>query len=97
MIIQYLAAFVFSLILSFYRDYRLTFVVLAAIPIVTLFVGLTERWAGPLTNQDREAVAKCSARVDRIIGAIPTVKAFNAEAQEFDGFKTISKRASTLR
>lgn len=93
MIIQYLGAFIFSLILSFYRDYRLTFVVLAAIPIVTVFVGITEKYAGPLANQDREAITKCSARVDRIVGAIPTVKAFNAEEQEMAGFKTISKQA----
>ncbi|GAA6064319.1 hypothetical protein JCM10212_006006 [Sporobolomyces blumeae] len=95
MIVQYLGAFIFSLVLSFYRDYRLTFVVLAAIPLVTIFVGITERFAGPLANQDREAVTKCSARVDRIVGAIPTVKAFNAEEQELAGFKTISKQAFT--
>ncbi|GAA5960635.1 hypothetical protein JCM3765_005883 [Sporobolomyces pararoseus] len=93
MIIQYLGSFIFCLILSFYRDYRLTFVILAAIPILTFFVAITEKFAGPLANQDREAVTKCSSRVDRIIGALSTVKAFNAEEQEIAGFKPISKQA----
>ncbi|GAA6016228.1 hypothetical protein JCM11491_003775 [Sporobolomyces phaffii] len=93
MIVQYSGSFIFCLALSFYRDYRLTFVILAAIPIVTIFIGITEKYAGPLANKDREAVTKCSSRVDRIVGAIPTVKAFNAEDQELAGFKTVTKQA----
>jgi len=93
MIVQYLGSFVFCLALSFYRDYRLTFVILAAIPVLTIFVGITEKFAGPFANQDREAVTKCSSRVDRIVGALPTVKAFNAETEEIRGFKPISHQA----
>ncbi|GAA5914052.1 ABC transporter ATP-binding protein [Sporobolomyces salmoneus] len=93
MFVQYCGSFIFCLALSFYRDYRLTFVILAAIPILTIFVGITERFAQPLANRDREAVTRCSSRVDRIIGALPTVKAFNAEDQENAGFKLITKQA----
>ncbi|GAA5867089.1 hypothetical protein JCM1840_001479 [Sporobolomyces johnsonii] len=93
MIIQYLGSFVFCLILSFYRDYRLTFVILATVPLLSIFVGISERFAGPLANQDRECTTKCSARVDRIVAAIPTVKAFNAEEQELKGFQVLTKQA----
>ncbi|GAA5982821.1 hypothetical protein JCM11641_004636 [Rhodosporidiobolus odoratus] len=91
LIVQYLSSFVFCLILSFYRNYMLTFVVLASIPVVTFVVALTERFSGPLAQANREATGKCSARVDRVVGAIPTVKAFNAEQQELDSFKLLTK------
>ncbi|BGP18098.1 hypothetical protein JCM10213_004752 [Rhodosporidiobolus nylandii] len=94
-VIQYLASFIFCLILSFYRNYQLTFVVLASIPVVTFIVALTERFSGPLAHLLRETTGKCSARVDRIIGAIPTVKAFNAESYELDEFKRLTKNDFT--
>ncbi|GAA5909077.1 hypothetical protein JCM6882_001182 [Rhodosporidiobolus microsporus] len=90
-IIQALSSFVFCLALSLYRNYKLTFVVLASIPIVLIIVAVTERFSGPLAMLERDTTSKCSARVDRIIGAIPTVKAFNAEEEELKGFKTLSK------
>lgn len=92
LIIQYLSSFVFCIILAFYRNWRLSFVVLATIPVVTFFVGLTERFSGPLANQVREATTQCSSRVDRVIGAIPTVKAFNAEDEELRGFNELTKK-----
>ncbi|GAA5838704.1 hypothetical protein JCM11251_003268 [Rhodosporidiobolus azoricus] len=90
-IIQALSSFIFCLALSLYRNYKLTFVVLASIPIVLLVVAVTERFSGPAAMLERDTTSKCSARVDRIIGAIPTVKAFNAEDEELKGFKTLSK------
>ncbi|GEM10173.1 pheromone transporter [Rhodotorula toruloides] len=92
LIIQYLSSFIFCIILAFYRNWRLSFVVLATIPVVAFFVGLTERFSGPLANQVREATTQCSSRVDRVIGAIPTVKAFNAEEEELKGFKELTKK-----
>ncbi|CEQ43183.1 SPOSA6832_05082 [Sporobolomyces salmonicolor] len=92
MIIQYIGSFVFCLILSFYRDYRLTFVILSTVPLLSIFVSVSERFAGPLANHDRECTTKCSARVDRIVAAIPTVKAFNAEQQEIKGFQILTKQ-----
>ncbi|BGP33749.1 ATP-dependent permease [Rhodotorula toruloides] len=92
LIIQYLSSFIFCIILAFYRNWRLSFVVLATIPVVTFFVGLTERFSGPLANQVREATTQCSSRVDRVIGAIPTVKVFNAEEEELKGFKGLTKK-----
>ncbi|GAA6014293.1 hypothetical protein JCM10207_005411 [Rhodosporidiobolus poonsookiae] len=91
LLVQYLSSFVFCLALCFYRQWMLTFVVLASIPLVVVFTGFTERSAGPLASLLRETTAACSARVDRIIGAIPTVKAFNAEDDELKDFKRLTK------
>ncbi|GAA5945971.1 hypothetical protein JCM3775_007566 [Rhodotorula graminis] len=91
LVVQYAAATTFCLILAFYRDWRVACVVLATIPIVMLIVALTEMFSGPLANRNRETTSRCSSRVDRVIGAIPTVKAFNAEQYELDGFKDLTK------
>ncbi|GAA5907604.1 hypothetical protein JCM8208_000015 [Rhodotorula glutinis] len=92
LVVQYAAATTFCLILAFYRDWRVACVVLATIPVVMVAVALTEMFSGPLANANRETTGRCSSRVDRIIGAIPTVKAFNAEQHELDGFKDLTKR-----
>jgi ATP-binding cassette subfamily B (MDR/TAP) protein 1 len=93
LVVQYFTSFLVCLVLSFYRDYRLTFVVLSSIPAVTLIVIFTERLAGPLSELDRDYASKCSSRVDRILGAITTVKAFNAEEKEISGFAALSNEA----
>lgn len=92
LVVQYASATTFCLILAFYRDWRVSFVVLATIPIVTFAVALTERFSGPLANANRETSGRCASRVDRIIGAVATVKAFNAEEYELRGFKDLTKR-----
>ncbi|GAA5977439.1 hypothetical protein JCM10908_004980 [Rhodotorula pacifica] len=79
LVLQYLSSSLFCIILAFYRNWRLAFVVLATIPGVITVVALTERWSGPLANRNRATTADCTSRVNRIISAIPTVKAFNAE------------------
>ncbi|BGP41853.1 ATP-dependent permease [Rhodotorula kratochvilovae] len=95
LVLQYSSATLFCLILAFYRDWRVAFVVLATIPVVTFAVAFTERYAGPLANENRDTTSRLASRVDRIIGAMPTVKAFNAEDYELKGFKVISKNDFT--
>lgn len=76
--------------LAFYRNWRLAFVVLATIPGVITVVTLTERWSGPLANRNRATTADCTSRVNRIVGAIATVKAFNAEDHEQSAFRRLT-------
>ncbi|GJN92850.1 hypothetical protein Rhopal_005888-T1 [Rhodotorula paludigena] len=95
LLLQYCSSTLFCLILAFYRSPRVAAVVLATIPVVMFVVALTERFAAPLADNNRETTARCTSRVDRIIGAIPTVKAFNAEDAELKGFKDLTKRDFT--
>lgn len=90
LVLQYLSSSLFCIILAFYRNWRLAFVVLATIPAVVFVVGLTERFSGPLANRNRATTADCTSRVNRIISAIATVKAFNAEEYEQKAFKHLS-------
>lgn len=93
LVLQYLTSFIACLILSFYRDWKLTLVILASFPIVTLIVSITERFSGPLYQLDRSYSTKSSSRLDRVLGAMPTVKAFNAEENELASFGTITRHA----
>lgn len=90
LVMQYLSSSLFCIMLAFYRNWRLAFVVLATIPGVIAVVALTERWSGPLANRNRATTAECTARVNRIVGAIATVKAFNAEKYEQDAFERLT-------
>lgn len=96
LVLQYIASFIACLILSFYRDWLLTLVILASFPIVTLIVTITERFSGPLYQLDRDYSTKSSSRLDRVLGAMPTVKAFNAEDNERASFGIITKHAQSV-
>ena len=54
LLVQYIVSFVASLVLSLYRSYLLTFVILASVPLIILVVAVTERMATPLSDKDRE-------------------------------------------
>ncbi|KAI5481169.1 hypothetical protein MNV49_005604 [Pseudohyphozyma bogoriensis] len=90
---QYIISFVLCLALSFWHSWLLTFVILASIPLVMLLIGFTEKFAMPLGIVQRDFAAKSSARADRIIGAMTTVKSFNAEEKELEGFGLITRGA----
>lgn len=92
-VIQNLTTFLACLILSFYRDWRLTLVILASVPLVIILVAITERFATPLILLDRNFTGKSNSRLDRVFSAITTVKAFNAEKYELLGFATIANGA----
>lgn len=96
LVVQYSISFIACLCLSFYRDWRLTFVILASVPALILTVAFTERSTSALLPVDKTMSAKSSARVDRVLGAMPTVKAFNAEDKELSGFKALTTKASQV-
>lgn len=93
LILQYITSFVVCLGLSFYRNALLTVVVLSSIPAIVAIVGITERLAQPLAEIDRDFAAKSAGRVDRVLGAVPTIKAFNAEAKETTAFNVLNGKA----
>ena len=93
LIITYVVSFFACLGLSFYRDALLTIVILSSIPIIIIIVAITEKLAAPLTDIDRDFAAKCAGRADRILGAMPTIKAFNAEVKESDLFNSLNGKA----
>lgn len=90
LVLQSLISFVACLVLSFVRGWKLTFVILASVPAMLAIVTITERLSAHLGMSDKAQSAKGSSRVDRVLGAMTTVKAFNAEEKELDGFKILT-------
>ncbi|KAK4049866.1 ATP-dependent permease [Microbotryomycetes sp. JL201] len=93
LVVQYLTTFIACLVLSFWRSWQLTLVILASFPVVTITIAVTERILHPLLLKDRDLVARSTGRLERAFSAIATVKAFNAEDHELSTFKMISKEA----
>lgn len=93
LIIQYFTSFLACLVLSFYRDALLTLVILSSIPLVILIVAVTEKLASGLVTVDRDLAAKSAGRADRVLGAIPTIKAFNSQARELADFSRVTDQA----
>lgn len=85
-----------GLIVAFYHSYQLTLVILAAMPLVIIVTVVCEGIVAPLITAERNTNAAIAARVERVTGAITTVKAFNAEQSEIDQFTPIAKREQTI-
>jgi ATP-binding cassette subfamily B (MDR/TAP) protein 1 len=91
-LVQDLTTSLGCLILAFYFSYKLTFVILATVPIIVVLSVITERLAAPILAKEREILSQASSRVDRVVSSISTVKAFNAQIYEHDAFCSIVQR-----
>lgn len=89
-LLNYLVSFIAGLALSFYHSWRLTLVILSSVPLITIIVSMTEGLAAPPGNNVRDLSAKASSTVDRLIGSMPTVKAFNASSIELEAFRKLT-------
>lgn len=72
----------------------MTVVVLSSIPFIIGIVATTEKMASLFAEKERDFSAKAAGRADRILAAIPTIKAFNAEAKESTAFDELNLKAS---
>jgi ATP-binding cassette subfamily B (MDR/TAP) protein 1 len=91
-LVQNAATVISCLVLAFYFSFKLTFVILATVPIIAFVTGITERFTYPMLTKEKEIIAEASSRVNRVISSITTVKAFNAEEFEQDAFCSIVER-----
>ena len=82
MIFQYLTTCIACLVLAFIRSWPLTLVILSAVPILTIIQVISQRFAGPLVQAERVHTGVAASFIERAIGAISTVKAFNAQTAE---------------
>ena len=93
-LIQHLATALASLGLAFYSSWNLTLVILASIPMAILATMIGEVLGNPFLNKERQSTAKASGIVERVLVAINTVKAFNAEGKEHARFASHLERGS---
>lgn len=88
MLVQYLTTCVACLILAFIRSWALTLVILSAVPALMFVQILSQRFAGPLVNSERQQTAVAASLIERAVNAIATVKAFNAQSYEKSALDT---------
>ena len=82
MLVQYLTTIVVCLILGLTRSWALTLVILSAVPVLILIQCISQGLASPKLARERTHTATAATLVDRVVTAITTVKAFNAQNYE---------------
>ncbi|KAF9564020.1 P-loop containing nucleoside triphosphate hydrolase protein [Agrocybe pediades] len=78
--LSHLTTSIACLILAFIRSYQLTLVILSAVPIIIFVQALSQKFATPLLEVEREETARAATTVERAVANISTVKAFNAQS-----------------
>lgn len=86
-LVQYVTTLLSCLCLALSKDWSLTLIVLASIPLTATLATLSERLTAPHLMQERVHMAKASSIVERSVNAIATVKAFNAQPFEQQQFQ----------
>ena len=86
-LVQYVTTLLSCLCLALSKDWSLTLIVLASIPLTATLATLSERLTAPHLMQERAHMAKASSIVERSVNAIATVKAFNAQPFEQQQFQ----------
>lgn len=82
MLIQYLTTVLVCLILGMTRSWALTLVILSAVPVLVLIQAVSQGLASPQLAAERAHTATAATLLDRVVLAIATVKAFNAQSYE---------------
>ncbi|KAI0703024.1 P-loop containing nucleoside triphosphate hydrolase protein [Cytidiella melzeri] len=82
MLVQYLTTITVCLILGLTRSWALTLVILSAVPVLILIQAISQGMASPKLAAERAHTATAATLVDRVVVAIATVKAFNAQSFE---------------
>ncbi|SOV01698.1 related to STE6 - ABC transporter [Ustilago sp. UG-2017a] len=86
-VVQHITTATASLVLAFYTSWSLTLVILASIPLVLVVTIVTEIGAAPWLQRERTSTSRATSMVERVVDAINTVKAFNAQTKETSRFQ----------
>jgi ATP-binding cassette subfamily B (MDR/TAP) protein 1 len=76
-----------SLGVAFYISWKLTFVILASLPIAVVFLGLNARRMQPFINSQKVVLSKASKYAHTAITCIDTVKSYNGQNEEIWQYK----------
>ena len=82
MLIQYLTTVIVCLVLGMTRSWALTLVILSAVPALIIIQAVSQGLASPRLAAERAHTATAATLIDRVVVAIATVKAFNAQSYE---------------
>ncbi|QSL66936.1 hypothetical protein MERGE_001323 [Pneumocystis wakefieldiae] len=89
---------VISLFLAFWHSWKLTFAVLASLPVVILIAAITSYFIGPYIYREKEVLAQAATHINQSIVNMPIVKVFNAQQYESRNFNSyISESSNAIR
>ncbi|PWN45997.1 P-loop containing nucleoside triphosphate hydrolase protein [Ceraceosorus guamensis] len=86
-LLQYVVTTIACVVLALAMRWDLTLVVLASVPLTAVIAIACEVIAASSLAEERTLSAKASGNVERVVNAIATVKAFNAEVRELRNFQ----------
>ncbi|SNX84037.1 related to STE6 - ABC transporter [Melanopsichium pennsylvanicum] len=81
-VVQHITTAVANLVLALATSWSLTLVILASVPAVLVMTIVTEIGAAPWLQRERISTSQATSMVERVVDAINTVKAFNAQKRE---------------
>ncbi|KAJ9474629.1 putative Alpha-factor-transporting ATPase (putative) [Pseudozyma hubeiensis] len=87
MVVQSLTTALASLVLAMWTSWSLTLVILSSIPVILILTVVTEIAAAPRMQKERMSTSQATSMVERVLEAINTVKAFNAQRKEASRFE----------
>ena len=95
MIISDLMKMFVVFIFMFYMNWKLTWIVLVAIPILVFFTRIFQQKMQVAFEEVRTQIANLNSFVQERVTGMKIVQLFNREAIEFDKFKTINEKHNT--
>lgn len=95
-LVMHAAAAIASFVYAMYRQWSLTLVIFASIPVLALITVAGDLLGAPLQAAERAHSMQLSALVEKGASAIRTVKVFNAERMQLDMLRTCITQCRTL-
>lgn len=86
-VVQYITTLLSCLCLALSKDWSLTLIVLASIPLTATVATLSERLTGTFLIEEEKHMASAASIVERSVKSIATVKVFNAQPFEKKQFR----------
>lgn len=82
MFVNFMVAFIASIILALVKGWQLALVCMASLPVTFIVIGVVAMITGKLAKQEMDAYAKAGSIAEEVFGAIRTVVSFGGEHKE---------------
>ncbi|XP_057689868.1 ATP-dependent translocase ABCB1-like [Corythoichthys intestinalis] len=94
--LQSFSTFLLSFIVSLFKGWKLTLVVLAVCPLLALTAALFSQMVTSFTTKEQAAYAKAGAVAEEVLSAIRTVFAFNGQHKEINRYHKNLEEAKNM-
>ncbi|XP_076472510.1 ATP-dependent translocase ABCB1-like isoform X2 [Babylonia areolata] len=96
MVIQVSARFVTGMVISLYKGWRLTLVMMSVTPVMAVSLGIMVKMTTTYTQREQAAYAKAGAVAEEVFSSIRTVISFGGWRQEIKRYRSMLEESETL-